>query len=257
MEILILGDVVGSIGCNFLLHNLDKYKANNNIDIVIANGENSADGNGISLTSVKMLLNSGVDIITSGNHVFKHPDYKTVFNNYSNVIRPANFCKDVPGYGYYIYSYNNTKICIINLLGVVYMPTRCNDPFNYIDELLAKIKADIIIIDLHAEATAEKLCLAHYLDSKITALFGTHTHVQTADEQILPKGTAYITDIGMVGPINSILGVEPKLAISKMKTRLPVKFKNSNNPCKMDGIILTIDENTHKAKKIKRVNYTP
>ncbi len=257
MEILILGDVVGSIGCNFLLRYLSEYKKNNNIDIVIANGENSADGNGISLSSVKMLLNSGVDVITTGNHIFKQPDYKTVFDNYSNVIRPANYSKNLPGCGYYIYNYNNIKICVINLLGLVYMPSNYTNPFNCADKLLSKINANVIIIDLHAEATAEKLCLAYYLDSKITALFGTHTHVQTADEQILPKGTGYITDIGMVGPINSVLGVSTELAITKMKTGLPVKFKNSTNPCKMNGIILSVDETSYKAKQIKRINYVP
>ncbi len=253
MKILILGDVTGNIGCEFLSLTLNKYKITNNIDVVIANGENSAEGNGISQTSVNLLFNSGVDIITTGNHIFKHPDYKTLLNN-NKIIRPANLCKNIPGLGYCLFNHNNIKLCIINLIGHVYMPLDKINPFNYIDNLLPNISADIIIIDFHAEATSEKLCLAYYLDSRVTAVVGTHTHVQTADEQILPGGTAYITDLGMVGPIYSVLGVKADIAISKMKTGIPIKFKNATGSCKMCGVIISRDNNTFKPTNIERVN---
>ena len=254
MNILILGDIIGDSGCEFLLNSLDKYKMDNNIDLIIANGENSAEPNGISRKSAKLMLSSGVDVITTGNHVFRQPDYKLVFSDFQQVIRPANFYKDVPGSGYHYISLKNKKVCVINISGSNFMPISANDPFECLDNLLSKLDADIFIIDVHAEATAEKLCIAHYLDSKVTAIVGTHTHVQTADEQILPGGTAYITDLGMVGPAYSILGKDVSSAIFKMQTGLPVKITAAaDNNILMCGVIINIEDNTNKVTNIKRV----
>lgn len=255
MKILILGDVVGSIGCNFLKSNLPKFKINHNIDFVVANGENSADGNGISHQSINDLFKSGVNVITTGNHIFKNQDYKDILSSNEFVIRPANFFKDVPGNGYCIFILNNIKICVINLIGRIFIARNIN-PFDSIDEILNKVSADIFIVDFHAEATSEKLCLAYYLDYRVTAVVGTHTHVQTADETILPGKTAYITDLGMVGPINSVLGVDKDIAIRKIRCGAPIKFKNSTNPCQMSGIILTLDDSYFIPQKIKRINFS-
>lgn len=253
MKILILGDVVGSIGCNFLKSVLSQYKKDNNIDIVIANGENSADGNGITQKSANIIFDSGIDVITTGNHIFKQPDYKDLLKNNKKIIRPANLYKDIPGSGYYILKYNNIKVCVINLLGLVYMPGHNYSPFDMIDKILEKVKAEIIIVDFHAEATSEKLCLGYYLDSRVTAVVGTHTHVQTADEQIFPGNTAYISDLGMVGPTNSVLGVDKNIAILKMRTGTPVKFQNATGKCKMCGVTITIDDISFKPINIQRV----
>lgn len=261
MNILIIGDVVGSVGCSFLSDHLTKLKKENNVDFVIANGENSADGNGISQKSAESIFSSGVDVITTGNHAFRQPDYKILFEDIEGIIRPANFAEAIPGQGYYIFNFNDirysVKICIINLIGVVYMSNASN-PFECVEKIISTVEADIFIIDFHAEATAEKLCMAYYLDSKysnIAAIVGTHTHVQTADEQLLPtNGTAYITDIGMVGPINSVLGVEIDRAVQKMRTGLPVKFINATGPCKLCGVLVSLDSVNFRPVSINRIN---
>lgn len=253
MKILILGDIVGSIGCNFLKSVLVQYKKDNNIDIVIANGENSADGNGITQKSADMIFDGGVDIITTGNHIFKQSDYKNLLKKNNKIIRPANLYKNIPGSGYYILKYNNIKICVISLLGRVYMQANNYSPFDIADKILEKVKAEIIIVDFHAEATSEKLCLGYYLDSRVTAVVGTHTHVQTADEQIFPGNTAYISDLGMVGPIDSVLGVDKNIAILKMRTGTPVKFQNATGKCKMCGVTITVDDISFKPIDIQRV----
>lgn len=257
MKILAIGDVVGSIGCEFLRDNLTKIKKLYTIDLVIANGENSADGNGITPFSANYLFKSGVDVITSGNHSFRRREIYQKFKDEPKLIRPANFpSKHTPGNGICSLDILKNKVIIINLMGTIFMES-IDCPFKTIDNILKKIDNNaIIIVDFHAEATSEKRALGFYLDGKISAFFGTHTHVPTADECIFPNGTGYITDVGMTGVINSALGVKFDLVIKKIKTKMPVKFENATGKCKMDCVIFDINEKTKKTQNIKRLTIT-
>lgn len=254
MNILAIGDIVGSIGCRFLREKLPKLKKEKNIDLVIANGENSADGNGITPSSAEFIFNSGVDIITAGNHTFRRKESYQSFDEQPFLIRPANFPDGTtPGKGHTIYDFGRYQVCVINLMGCMYLEP-LNDPYIVIDNILKNIDTKIIILDFHAEATAEKIALGYYLDGKISAMFGTHTHVQTADERIFPKGMGFITDIGMTGPIQSVLGVKPELAVKKFKEKMPVRFELATGDCKMDCIIFNIDENNGKTSSLERLS---
>lgn len=254
MKILAVGDVVGTHGCEFLRKKLPQLKKQNNIDICIVNGENSAQGNGILPQSATHLLDSGADLITTGNHSFRRFE---IYNKFDEdgfpLIRPANFHRTAPGKGYYIIDKGFIQIAVINLIGVTYLDNNEN-PFECIDRILEEVKhCKIKILDFHAEATSEKRAMGFYLDGKISAMFGTHTHVQTADEQILPNGTGYITDLGMTGAVHSVLGVTPNLAIEKMKTNMPVRFENPDGECKMEGCIFEIDNKTGKTISVERI----
>lgn len=257
MNILVIGDVVGTNGCEFLRRTLPAFKKFNGIDLCIVNGENSAQGNGILPQSAEHILTSGADIITTGNHALRRFEIYDKFDEEGYpLIRPANFYRTAPGKGYYIIDKGFIKIAVINLMGVVYLENNEN-PFDCIDRILEEVKdCRIKIVDFHAEATAEKRAMGFYLDGRISAIFGTHTHVQTNDAQVLPKGTGYITDIGMTGPIQSVLGVTPSLAIEKLKTNLPVRFENPDGDCKMEGCIFEIDNKTGKTLSAKTVSIT-
>lgn len=255
MNILCIGDVVGSVGCEFLRRQLPSLKKLKAIDMVIVNGENSADGNGITPVSAKHILDSGADVITGGNHSFRRFEMYPFFDESECVIRPANYPDSAYGKGCAVIDFGYTKVGVINLLGVVYAEP-LDSPFDKADELIDRLKEDgvkIIIVDIHAEATAEKKALAYYLDGRVSAVFGTHTHVQTADEQILPEKTGFITDLGMTGPINSVLGVKPELAVKKMKDKLPVRFANAEGPCSMGGCIFDIDIKTGICNSVERI----
>ena len=216
MNILAIGDVVGSIGCRFLRSHLPSLKKMKGVDLVIANGENSADGNGLTPSSVRYLLDSGVDVVTSGNHSFR---------------RRESFC---------IVDMGRVQVGVVNLMGVVYMES-LESPFDCADRILAQGMPKITVVDFHAEATGEKRSLFWYLDGRVSAVFGTHTHVQTADECVLPNGTGCITDLGMTGPVNSVLGVKPELVIQKMRTKMPVRFDlAAGGPCCIGGALFQI-----------------
>jgi metallophosphoesterase (TIGR00282 family) len=253
MNILCIGDVVGSSGCNYVKTHLPALKKLNGIDIVIANGENSAEGNGITPVSAQQLFDAGVDVITTGNHVFRRKEIYTMLSENPYILRPANYPASVPGKGYTLLDTTKAQLCIINLMGTVFMENLEN-PFFTINRLLSELPQDlIIIIDIHAEATSEKKALAFHVDGKVSAVFGTHTHVMTADEEILPNGTGYITDIGMTGPCVSVLGVEPQLAIKRFVTKMPTKFTYASGPCCLSGIILDINNKTKKVESINRI----
>lgn len=254
MKILAVGDVVGTTGCEFIRSRLPAFKAKNNIDLVIVNGENSAAGNGLLPSSADSLLDSGADVITTGNHVFKRWEAANYLDEHEYVLRPANYPEQVAGNGYYIYDAGRIKICVVSLLGTVFLESLEN-PFTTADRIITKVKneCDCIIIDFHAEATGEKAALAHYLDGRVTAVVGTHTHVQTADEAILPGGTAFITDLGMTGPVNSALGIDPECVIERFLLHTPTRFNVSKNPCEMCGAVIEIDDKTKKTVKIERV----
>ena len=253
MNILAIGDVVGTIGCQFLRDKLPSLKKSEQIDLVIANGENSADGNGITPASAEFLFHSGVDVITAGNHTFRRKESYPFFDEQPFLIRPANYPDGTtPGRGFTVYDFGYRRVTVINLMGCLFLEA-LNDPYLTIDRILQEVDTKIIVLDFHAEATAEKLALAYYLDGRISAFFGTHTHVPTADAQILPKGTGYITDVGMTGPQYSVLGVKPELAIQKFKDKLPVRFETATGDCKMDCIKFTVDDRSGKTIALKRM----
>ena len=205
--------------------------------------------------SCEHIFASGADVITGGNHTFKRREfYETLENSYS-IVRPINYSEDCPGRGYTIVDKGFVRIGVVNVLGTVYMENLKN-PFDCIDEAIKKLRdeVNIIIVDLHAEATAEKKALGFYLDGKVSAVYGTHTHVQTADEQILPNGTGYITDVGMTGPSLSVIGVKPELAIEKMRTNMPVRFENPNDNALLQGIIFEIDRSSGKTVSVERIS---
>ena len=255
MKVLAVGDIVGESGVKKLKEELQILKKEENIDFVITNGENSAGGMGITEKNLKDILDAGTDVITMGNHTWgKKEIFK--FINHPKLLRPANYPKGIPGKGMGIYEANGKKIAVMNLIGRVDINILTENPFLLAKDMIEQIKnnVDMIFIDFHAEATAEKIAMARYLDGTITALFGTHTHVQTADEQIFPNGTAYITDLGMTGPKNSVIGMDIQASIKRFETTLPEKYKLAEGNCILNAVIFDIDENTNKVKSIKRIN---
>ena len=254
MNILVLGDVVSDIGCAFLRKKLPALKKLKAIDFCIANGENSAAGNGITPLSAQQLFTSGVDFITTGNHVFRRKEVYDLLDESEFIIRPANFHGSNPGKGYAIADLGRTSVAVINLMGTMFMESLDN-PFRTADRILDEIKgkANIILVDFHAEATSEKQSLAYYLDGRVSAVFGTHTHVLTADERVLPGGTGYITDIGMCGVENSVLGVKKEVVIEKFLTSMPVRFDAASGECMLNGCIFTVDEKSGKCTAAEAV----
>ena len=255
MKILAVGDIVGENGLNKLKEILPNLKQREKIDFVIVNGENVAGGMGITEKDFKQILFAGADVVTLGNHTWSKKDVFNIIDD-ERILRPANYPKGVVGKGYNIYSYKNKKIAVINLIGRTNMGVLSENPFLEADAIIEKIKdkADFIIIDFHAEATAEKIAFANYVDGKVNIVFGTHTHVQTADEFVFPNGTAYITDIGMTGPIESVIGMDIKTSIKRFETSLPEKYKVADGKSKFNGCIFEIDDLTNKVNKITRLN---
>ncbi len=252
MNILCIGDVVGESGRDFLRKHLPNLKKIENIDFTIVNGENSEKHNGISKPSAENIFTSGADVITTGNHAFHYRENYDFYNENDCIIRPYNLPKNNPGKGICIYNKGNFEIAVLNLMGTVYMES-LRSPFEAANEALSKIKQKIIIVDFHAEATAEKQALAFYLDGRVSAFFGTHTHVQTSDERILQNGTGFITDVGMVGVIDSVIGMKKENAIYKLKNKMPVKFEQAQGNCKLNAVIFTVDESSGKTTKVKRI----
>ena len=226
LKVLAVGDIIGESGVKKLQTVLPKIKKEYNIDFIIVNGENAGGGMGITEKNFNDILDIGANVVTMGNHTWAKKDIFK-FINHPKLIRPANYPKGVPGKGYGIYEYNGKKIAVINLLGRVDTNVLSENPFLIGKSIVNKIKenCDYIFVDFHAEATAEKIALGYYLDGEVTAIFGTHTHVQTADEKILPNKTAYITDIGMTGPEKSVIGMDISASIKRFETTLPERYK--------------------------------
>jgi metallophosphoesterase (TIGR00282 family) len=255
MRILAVGDLIGESGVKKLKEILPKIKKEEKIDFVVTNGENSAGGMGITEKNFRDILDAGTNVITMGNHTWGKKDIFKFIDN-PQLLRPANYPEGVVGKGLGIYECKNKKIAVMNFIGRVDINILSENPFIMAKKMVEEIKdkVDIIIIDFHAEATAEKIAMGRYLDGKITALFGTHTHVQTADEQIFPEGTAYITDIGMTGPKNSVIGMDIKASIKRFETTLPEKYKLAEGDCIFNAVIFEIDDETNKVTHIKRIN---
>lgn len=255
MNILFIGDIYGKPGRNAVKKVLPSLQKEYRIEFTIANAENAASGRGLTADTMRELLDAGIDVLTMGNHVW---DNKDIFNiiEEPRIVRPANYPGDCPGQGYHIYTGGfSKKIAVINLSGRVFMsPLDC--PFATVDEIIRNIEnsVDYIILDFHAEATSEKVAMGYYLDGRVTAVLGTHTHIQTADERLLPGGTAYITDLGMTGPYDSILGVDKDLIIGKFLTQRPVRFEVARGPAQLQGVVLNVDEGSKKAIAINRIN---
>ena len=255
MNILIIGDIVGNSGVQKVKEILPDYIKENNIDFVIANGENSADGMGITSKIFKDLILSGVNVVTMGNHTWGKKDIFSFIDD-EKINRPANYSRGVVGKGYHIYNCKNKKICVINLIGRTDMGVQSDNPFTKVEDILQEIKgkADYIIVDFHAEATAEKIAMKHFLDGKVTWIFGTHTHVQTADEEITGKNTAYITDIGMTGPKKSVIGMDVEASVKRFLTSLPEKYKLASGECMLNGCYIEINDDNCQVISIKRIN---
>ena len=256
VNILCIGDVVGSQGCQFLRAHLPALKKTKAIDLVIANGENSADGNGITPDSARYLLDSGVDVITTGNHSFRRRESYDLYDSCEVLLRPANYPAAAPGRGLCVVDMGRVQVGVINLMGTAFMESlRC--PFETLDSLLKTPGLPkVVVVDFHAEATGEKRALGFYADGRVTALFGTHTHVPTADGCLLPHHTGYLTDAGMTGPIDSVLGVKPEIIIGKLKTKMPARFEWAKGPCKMDCVLFTAEERTGLCTGVERFSIT-
>ena len=255
MKILAVGDIIGETGIKELKNKLHQIRQKEEIDFVIVNGENAAEGMGITEKNFNDIISQNVDVVTMGNHTWGKKDIFK-FIDHPKLIRPANYPKGVVGKGYGIYECKNKKIAVMNLIGRVYMNVLSESPFLIAKSIIKKIKdtVDIIIVDFHAEATGEKITMGYYLDGMVTAVFGTHTHVQTADEKILPKGTAYISDIGMTGTKNSALGMDVSVALKRFETSLPERYKVASGEGMLNGVIYDIDDQTNKVKSITRIN---
>ena len=254
MKILAVGDIVGESGVRKLKEELPRIKREKNIDFVITNGENSAGGMGLTERNFKDIMEAGTNVVTMGNHTWgKKNIFK--FIDDPNLLRPANYPKGVVGKGLGIYECKGKKIAVMNFLGRVDLNILTENPFVLAKEMVEELqgKVDMIFIDFHAEATAEKIAMGRFLDGKITALFGTHTHVQTADEQILPNGTAYITDLGMTGPKESVIGMNIQASLKRFETTLPEKYKLAEGACILNAVVFEIDDETNKAISIERI----
>jgi len=259
VKILFVGDIIGRPGRICMAAYLSEYrKKNTDFDFVIANVENAAGGFGLTKEISQKISSSGVDVQTSGNHIWDRKEIHSYFEAEPRLLRPANYPAGAPGLGYNIYSAKNGEsVAVINLQGRIFMPS-IDCPFRTIDKILNDLsgQAKLIFVDFHAEATSEKQALGWYLDGRVSGVFGTHTHVQTADERVLPGGTAYISDVGMSGPYASVIGVEVKDALYRIMSGLPNRFNIAEGDVRMAAVIVNVDPATGKAQSIERVMYS-
>ncbi len=255
MKVLFIGDICGSPGRKAVAQLLPKLKEMYRVDFTIANAENAAGGFGITPNVADELFGMGIDLLTSGNHVWDRKEIVEYIAKNGNLLRPVNYPAEVPGRGTAVMkTTNGERIAVINVIGRIFMsPADC--PFGALDREIAKVSEEtkIIIVDLHAEATSEKVALGWYLDGRASAALGTHTHVQTADERVLPGGTAYITDLGMTGPRDSVIGVDKDQAIARFLTLMPTRFDVAPGPVQLCGALVEIDSESGRAKKILRL----
>jgi 2',3'-cyclic-nucleotide 2'-phosphodiesterase len=249
IKVLFLGDVIGKPGRRAV----ETFIKNVNVDFKIINGENLAGGIGITPRVAMEMLSCGIDLITTGNHVWKKKETASFLIEEQRIIRPLNYPEGAPGFGYKIINKNDKELCVANVEGRVFMNT-LDCPFRAMKDLAERFGNDIpIIVDFHAEATSEKVALGWYLDGKVSAVMGTHTHVQTADERILPNGTGYITDVGMTGPADSVIGMDKTAVLKRFTTMMPHKYEVGKENIEVQGVILTIDSLTRKCLRIERI----
>lgn len=254
LTVLALGDVVGQSGCRAVFTNLPALKKKYKADLVIINGENAADGRGMTNENVELFFRSGVDVITSGNHVWHNKDIVPLLDKEDRLLRPENYPVGVPGKGHCIVRVHDVPVGVINLEGRVFL-SNVLCPFVVASELVQRLAKEtkIIIIDFHAEWPEEKESLAIYLDGRVSAVFGTHTHVQTADERVLAKGTGYITDIGMTGPRNGVIGMNPKIVLDKNITQMPLRMEVLDGQADIMGLVIELDVATGRTVRMERI----
>ena len=252
MNILVIGDVVGKVGRRALACLLPEIRRSHNIDLVIANGENAAGGKGLTPSTADELFESGVEIITSGNHIWHYREIYSYLDGEAPLLRPLNYPQGAPGRGVLAWD----GVAVINLIGRTFMPGTPDCPFRAADEALAQLgDCRVIIVDMHAEATSEKAAIAWYLDGRVSAVIGSHTHIPTADTRILPRGTAFVTDVGMVGPRDSILGMETQSVIETFLSQLPTRFTTvERDPTVFNSVLVEVDPETGKATGIQRID---
>ena len=254
MKILFIGDVVGSPGRKIVHERLADILAQRQIDVCIINCENSASGFGVTPRIAEEFFAEGADVLTSGNHIWKRKEIIEYFPTQPRLLRPANFPNGSPGHGLYVGTKNGTGFAVLDLQGRTFM-TPIDDPFRTAERELAKIPPDVkvIVVDVHAEATSEKVAMGWHLDGKVSAVLGTHTHVPTADFRVLPQGTAYITDVGMTGPYDGVIGVKKELVVGKFLNGMPVRFEPATGDVRLCAVIVDGDEGTGKARSIERL----
>lgn len=257
MKILVIGDVTSPAGVEHLKKNLWKFREENKIDFCVVNGENASFITGISAELAEILLRGGADCITGGNHTMRNKRAYTYLDDTREILRPVNFGDDVPGRGYTILDCNGYRVLVINALGRVHIEPMLDSPFTHIDRVLRQCEGryDLAILDIHAEATGEKLAIGHAYDGRINIIFGTHTHVQTADAQILPRGSGYVTDVGMCGEGGGILGMDAQTVVNRMRSNLPHNFKAAEGACRADGVIFDLDISSGRVTAVKSVSF--
>jgi len=260
MRILFIGDIFGRPGRTIVKERLSGLVKEHSIDLVIANGENSAAGFGITAPLAEELFEIGIDVLTTGNHIWDKREIIDYFeaadgNPHSparRLLRPANYPPGMPGWGLYQGKKQEISYAVLNLQGRVFMAAN-DDPFRIADQFLKDVKAQVVVVDIHAEATSEKMAMGWYLDGRATLVVGTHTHVPTADERVLPGGTAYITDVGMTGPYDSVIGVKKELILERFRTNMPNRFEAASGDVRLCAVVVDCDESTGKAREIKRL----
>ena len=252
-KVLAVGDVVGGPGLDRIRRSLRYLKRKTSADFVIVNGENAAVV-GLTPEQAEDILDAGADVITMGNHTFGKRELVPYLDDTPQILRPANYAPQVPGRGWGIFDSKAGPVAVIDLIGRCNMDYGPDNPFLMIDKILKEVKAKIVLVEIHAEATSEKLAMGYMLDGRVSAVWGTHTHVPTADAQVLPKGTGYVTDLGMTGPKHSVLGIRPELSIAKFRGDLTERYKWANGPTKLEAVLFTIDTDTGLCKKAERVD---
>ena len=253
-KVLAVGDVVGRPGMDRVCRSLRWLKRQTAADFVVVNGEN-ASVVGITPQQAEDIFDAGADVITMGNHTFGKREIVDYMEDCSRILRPANYAPQTPGKGYGVFETNVGPVAVIDLQGRVNMDYTPDNPFLQVEKILKEVGTHLVLVELHAEATSEKLAMGYMLDGRISALWGTHTHVPTADAQVLPKGTGYVTDLGMTGPKISVLGIQPKLSIAKFRGDLPNRYQWAEGPTKMEAVLFTIDSKTGLCRKAERVDY--
>lgn len=255
MKILIVGDVFSKLGRASFEENIKKIREKEKIDLLIVNGENTSHGKGMNQNHYNWYISQGVDVITLGNHAYHNKDIYNFIDDVNNIVRPYNFVEGSPGKGFVTLNVNGLKVTVMQMIGKVFMRDECSCPFKSTKELLEKLDSDIYICDMHAETTSEKIAYAHYFDGKIQVIFGTHTHVQTNDARILENGTAYITDVGMTGALDGVIGVKKEVIIERFLTNKRQRFSpEDKGKRQFNAILVEIDESTKKPTKIDIIN---
>ena len=257
MKILCIGDVTSPRGVEHLRHNLWRVRKEKGIDFCIVNCENASVITGASAMDAETLLASGADCLTGGNHTLRNKSVYTYLDDTEAMLRPINFGEGTPGHGYAILDCNGYKMLVINAMGNIHIEPTLDNPYPYIDRALEREKGryDFALMDIHAEATGEKMAMAYAYDGVISVIFGTHTHVPTADEQILPRGTGYISDLGMCGETEGVLGMDPALVVKQLRSRMPIRFEPSRGEPKANGAIFELDTNSGRVMSVERITF--